>query len=96
MASTRSRPTLADGNYTLSVRATVNGVTGLPEATPFVVDTKAPAKPTIVRPAEGAIVGSKPWFEFNTERNASAQCRFDERGVHADCEPGARGRSPAR
>ena len=67
---------LTDGEYVLSVKSTVDGVTGLPEAHRFRVDTKAPLQPVIVRPADGTTVSGTPWFEFTTERGSKVTCRF--------------------
>jgi hypothetical protein len=78
---------LADGEYTLSVRATEDGVTGLPEHYRFTVDTTAPLAPTVKRPADASTISGTPWFEFLSEEGAEYQCAFDDEAL-ADCEPG--------
>ena len=79
---------LADGSYTLSVRAAQGGVTGIPEAHRFVVDTAAPAIPVIDRPAQGAAAPLRPWFAFDAEEGASFACRFDDEADFTACSPG--------
>ena len=79
---------LADGAYTLSVRSTVGGETGLPEAFAFTVDTQAPVLPVIVRPADATTVSATPWYEFNAELHARFACRFDDESEFSPCVPG--------
>jgi Bacterial Ig-like domain len=79
---------LSEGSHILSVRSVDGGATGLAEARRFTVDTTAPARPTIVRPADDASTRANPWFEFSSEASASYQCKLDGAAEFTDCEPG--------
>ncbi|MCW2999434.1 MAG: repeat domain protein [Solirubrobacterales bacterium] len=78
---------LDDGSYTLSVRALAGGVTGLPEAKAFRVDTSTPT-PQILRPTAGSTAGAAPWFVFDAEADATFACRFDAEATFSACTPG--------
>jgi Bacterial Ig-like domain len=79
---------LDEGSHVLSVRSVDGGVAGLAEARRFTVDTTAPARPSVVRPAEGASTRANPWFEFSSEAGASYRCKLDGAAEFTDCEPG--------
>jgi hypothetical protein len=79
---------LADETYRLTVRSVLDGVTGLPESHAFTVDTQAPLRPVVVRPADGATVSTVPWYEFRGEAAGAFACRFDAEAEFTPCSPG--------
>ena len=85
---------LADGTYHLAVRSVEGAVQGLPEALRFTVDTAAPLKPLIAKPADNATVGSSPWFEFTAEDGATFGCIYDGVEPAVDCRPGRTAQYP--
>jgi hypothetical protein len=80
---------LADGAYTLSVRATQDEVTGLAEHLRFTVDTTKPQRPVVKRPAADKPVSGSPWFEFfSDEEHVAYECSFDLAEAFTPCRPG--------
>jgi Bacterial Ig-like domain len=81
-------PALDEGSHILSVRSVDGGTVGVAESRRFTVDTTAPARPTVVRPAEDASTRANPWFEFSSEPGASFRCRLDGAAEFTPCQPG--------
>jgi Bacterial Ig-like domain len=79
---------LSEGSYIFSVRARDGGQHGIASSQRFTVDTTPPVAPSVVRPAEGAVVGASPYFEFSSEPGASYECKLDAEADFAPCEPG--------
>jgi hypothetical protein len=85
---------LADGDYTFSVRATdaAGNVDQTPATRSFTVDTTPPAAPTIDGGPAGATTDTSPVFAFSdSEAGVTFQCRLDgpagEGGFHACTSP---------
>jgi hypothetical protein len=79
---------LSEGSYIFSVRAHEGGQQGIASSRRFTVDTTPPTAPSVVRPAEGARVGTNPYFEFSSEPGASYNCKLDDAAEFTGCQPG--------
>ncbi len=79
--SPRSFTNLADGDYTLRVRATdeVSNTDPTPATRSFTVDTTAP-QTTINSGPSGLTADNDPTFAFSSEAGASFECRLDGPG----------------
>jgi Bacterial Ig-like domain len=79
---------LSEGTWVFSVRADDGTQRGIATSHRFTVDTTPPAAPSTVRPAEGAIVGASPYFEFASEPGASYECKLDGATEFEPCATG--------
>ena len=79
---------LGDGEYTLSVRATEDGVTGLPEHYRFTVDTLAPLAPEVKRPGDGSTISGTPVVRVPLRGGRHVPVRASTTETFADCAPG--------
>jgi large repetitive protein len=71
-------PALADGPHVATATQTVGGVTSAPSTQiPFVVDTKAPAAPVVVAPAEGSTTNELPVYSGTSEPGSTVKVTVD-------------------
>ena len=71
------QPAVEGDRYRFSVRSENGATLGLVDSKVFAVDVTAPAKPAIVKPADGQATKATPFFVFSAEDGATFTCTFD-------------------
>jgi hypothetical protein len=71
------QPAAEGTRYRFSVRSENGPSVGLVDSKVFGVDASAPAKPSIDKPANGAMTKAMPYFVFSGEAGATYACTFD-------------------